>query len=50
VPAESLDAVYAAHRQHSESVTDLAMQPWGELAFHAALLGYRFLIAGDSSR
>jgi len=34
-----------AHRRHAESVTDLADQPWGERAFHAVLLGYRFLIA-----
>jgi hypothetical protein len=30
-----------------ESVTGLALQPWGEQAFHAVLLGYRFLIAAE---
>jgi hypothetical protein len=34
-----------AHRRHTESVTELADQPWAERAFHAVLLGYRFLIA-----
>jgi hypothetical protein len=45
VPAEDIDAIYQTHRQHAESVTSLALQPWGERAFHAVLLGYRFLIA-----
>jgi hypothetical protein len=49
VPSEDIDAVYEAHRQHAESVTDLAVQPWGEQAFHAVLLGYRFLIAAESA-
>ena len=40
-----IGAVYEAHRRHAESVTELADQPWGERAFHAVLLGYRFLIA-----
>ena len=48
VPSADIDAVYEAHRRHAESVTDLAEQPWGERAFHAVLLGYRFLIAADS--
>jgi hypothetical protein len=37
-----------AHSQHCDSVTELVVQPWGERAFHAVLLGYRFLIAADS--
>jgi hypothetical protein len=41
LPAESREA----HCRHAESVTELADQPWGERAFHAVLLGYRFLIA-----
>jgi hypothetical protein len=49
VPGEDIDAVYEAHCQHAESVTGLAMQPWGEQAFHAVLLGYRFLIAAESA-
>jgi hypothetical protein len=48
VPSADIDAVYEAHRRHAESVTDLAMQPWGERGFHAVLAGYRFLIAADS--
>jgi hypothetical protein len=48
VPGADISAVYEAHRRHAESVTDLAMQPWGEQAFHAVLSGYRFLIAADS--
>ena len=47
VPSADISAVYEAHRRHAESVTDLAMQPWGERAFHAVLSGYRFLIAAD---
>ena len=39
-----IGAVYEAHRRHAESVTDLADQLRGERAFHAVLLGYRFLI------
>jgi hypothetical protein len=49
VPAADIDAVYQAHRRHAESVTSLAVQPWGEHAFHAVLLGYRFLIAADTT-
>jgi hypothetical protein len=45
VPSADIGAVYEAHRRHAESVTELADQPWGERAFHAVLLGYRFLIA-----
>ena len=45
VPDADIGAVYEAHRQQAESVTELAGQPWGEQAFHAVLLGYRFLIA-----
>jgi hypothetical protein len=45
VPGADIDTVYEAHRRHAESVTELAEQPWGERAFHAVLLGYRFLIA-----
>jgi hypothetical protein len=45
VPDADIGAVYEAHRRHAESVTELAVQPWGEQAFHAVLLGYRFLIA-----
>jgi hypothetical protein len=50
VPGEDIGSVYEAHRRHAESVTSLAEQPWGELAFHAVLAGYRFLIVaeGDS--
>lgn len=48
VPSETIDAVYNAHRQHAESVTDLVRQPWGERAFHAVILGYRFLIAAEA--
>jgi hypothetical protein len=47
VPSEDIGAVYEAHRQHAESVTGLALQPWGEQAFHAVMLGYRFLIAAE---
>jgi hypothetical protein len=45
VPDADIGAVHEAHRRHAESVTELAVQPWGEGAFHAVLLGYRFLIA-----
>ena len=45
VPDADIGAVYEAHRRHAESVTELAVQPWGEQAFHAVLSGYRFLIA-----
>ncbi len=47
VPEDDIDAVFDAHRQHADSVTELARQPWGELAFHAVVLGYKFLIAAD---
>ena len=47
VPCEDISAVYQAHRRHADSVTGLALQPWGELAFHAVLMGYRFLIAAE---
>jgi hypothetical protein len=47
VPREKIEAVYEAHRRHAESVTSLALQPWGELAFHTILLGYKFLIAAE---
>lgn len=49
VPDEDLDPIYETHRQHAESVTDLAVQPWGERAFHAVLLGYRLLIAAEQA-
>lgn len=49
VPGEDIDAIYQAHHQHAESVTDLAVQPWGERAFHAVMVGYRFLIAAESA-
>jgi hypothetical protein len=48
VPSEDIGAVYEAHRQYAESVTSLALQPWGERAFHTVLLGYRFLIAANA--
>jgi hypothetical protein len=48
VPEDDIGALFDAHRQHADSVTDLARQPWGELAFHAVLLGYKFLIAADA--
>jgi hypothetical protein len=47
VPSEDIHDVYEAHRMHADSVTTFAVQPWGELAFHAILLGYRFLIAAE---
>jgi hypothetical protein len=49
VPSADIDAVYEAHRLRAESVTGLASQPWGERAFHAVLLGYRFLIAAEQA-
>jgi len=49
VPASEIDDIFAVHKAHADSVTDLAVQPWGERAFHAVLLGYRFLIAAESS-
>jgi hypothetical protein len=49
VPAEDIGAVYEAHRQHADSVTGLALQPWAEQAFRAVLLGYRFLIAAEQA-
>lgn len=48
VPASEIDDIFAAHKAHAESTTDLVVQPWGERAFHAVLLGYRFLIAAES--
>jgi hypothetical protein len=48
VPEDDIGAVFDAHRQHADSVTDLARQPWGELAFHAVMLGYKFLIAAEA--
>ena len=45
VPDADIGAVHEAHRRYADSVTELAVQPWGERAFHAILLGYRFLIA-----
>jgi hypothetical protein len=48
VPESDIDAVFDAHRQHADSFTDLARQPWGEFAFHAVLLGYKFLIAAET--
>ena len=48
VPASDIDGIFAAHKAHADSVTDLVVQPWGERAFHAVLAGYRFLIAADS--
>src|SRR5215470_18567392 len=47
VPSEDIGTVYEAHRRHAEPVTGLALQPWGEQAFHAVLLGFRFLIAAE---
>ena len=49
VPEADIDAVFEAHSRHADSVTDLALQPWGERAFHAVMLGYRFLIAAETS-
>lgn len=49
VPAAKIDAIYAAHRARADSTTELRVQQWGERAFHAVLLGYRFLIAEDSN-
>ena len=48
VPAPGIEKIFAAHRAHADSTTGLAVQPWGERAFHATLLGYRFLIAAES--
>jgi hypothetical protein len=48
VPASDIEEIFAAHRAHADSSTDLAAQPWGETAFHATLAGYRFLIAAES--
>ena len=47
VPSEDIEAVHEAHPPAGRSVTDLAPQPWCERAFHAELLGYRFLIAAE---
>jgi hypothetical protein len=47
VPSQHIGAVYEAHRCHAGSVTELAVQPWGEYAFHTVMLGYRFLIAAE---
>jgi hypothetical protein len=43
-----MGTVFEAHRLHADSVTELALQPWGELAFHAVVLGYKFLIAAEA--
>jgi hypothetical protein len=50
VPEDDIAAVFDAHRQHADSVTDLMRQPWGEVAFHAVVLGYKFLIAAETGR
>lgn len=47
VPESQIDAIFAAHQEHADSVSDLALRPWGERAFHAVLAGYRFLIAAE---
>jgi hypothetical protein len=47
VPASQIDAIFAVHREHADSVSDLELRPWGERAFHAMLAGYRFLIAAE---
>ena len=47
VPESEIDAIFAAHRERADSVSELVLQPWGERAFHAVLAGYRFLIAAE---
>ncbi len=49
MPEAEIGAVFEAHSRHADSVSDLALQPWGERAFYAVLLGYRFLIAAETS-
>jgi hypothetical protein len=47
VPGSQIAAIYATHGAHADSVTELKPQPWGELAFHAVIQGYRFLLAAE---
>jgi hypothetical protein len=47
VPAGEIQAISEAHRAHAEAATELSMRPWGEEAFSAVLMGYRFLIAAE---
>ncbi len=49
VPENDIGTIFDAHRKRADSVTDLVTQPWGELAFHAVVLGYKFLIAAEAS-
>ncbi len=49
VPAAEIEAIHAAHRVGADGATELAAQPWGERAFHAVIVGYRFLIAAEST-
>ena len=49
VPAAEIEAIHAAHRAGADGATELAAQPWGERAFHAVIVGYRFLIAAEST-
>jgi hypothetical protein len=47
MPGGQIAAIYATHGAHADSVTELKPQPWGELAFHAVIQGYRFLLAAE---
>ncbi len=50
VPVGEIQAISEAHRAHAEAATELSMRPWGEEAFSAVLMGYRFGVRAVQKR
>lgn len=48
VPQDKISEIYKAHRNLMP--TQLAVQPWGDLAFEVIIDGYRLMIASEQSK
>jgi catechol 2,3-dioxygenase-like lactoylglutathione lyase family enzyme len=46
-PTEDIAAIHARHAAAEVVTTGLSKRPWGEMAFDAAIAGYRFLVAQE---
>jgi hypothetical protein len=45
---DDIDTVYVRHRDAGLAIEEPAVRPWGETAFRAVIVGYRFMLTARS--
>ncbi|HEY1484592.1 MAG TPA: hypothetical protein VGF84_00735 [Micromonosporaceae bacterium] len=50
IPVDDIQSVYERHRDAGVAVDQPVARPWGEIAFHGDIAGYRFMVTAADGR